>query len=140
MQGFFRVTRTAIRRFSAWLLAALLAIIAGGGEGLHLLPGAGHVIVMGDHTLMLGAPRSSSEPQACGTPACCGVSTGREPTSELMDSESCPICKILGIGCVPAGPGAALFWGVQFQRPSIPAICRLASPPAFYRARAPPMV
>ncbi len=140
MQGSFRVAPTAIRRFSAWLLVALLAIIAGGGEGLHLLPGAGHMIVMGDQTLMLGARRSTPEPQTCGTPACCVDSTGREPTSELMDSESCPICKILGIGYVPAGPGAVLFWVVQFQRPSISAVCRLASPPAFYHARAPPMV
>ena len=140
MQGFFRVTPTAIRRFSAWLLVALLAIIAGGGEGLHLLPGAGHMIVMGDHTLILGGWRSPAEPQACSGPVCCGDSTGREPTSELMDSESCPICKILGIGYVPAGPGAALFRVVQFQRPSIPAVCRLALPLAFYHARAPPLV
>ncbi len=129
-----------IRRFSAWLLVALLAIIAGGGEGLHLLPGAGHLVALGDYTLLVGAPRSAAETNVCCAATCGGNSTGQEPASGPGDSESCPICKILGISYAAGGPAMLLFWGVQLHRPATPPPSRTIAPPIVYLARGPPAV
>lgn len=129
-----------IRRFSAWLLVALLAIIAGGGEGLHLLPGASHPVVLGEYALMVGAPRPTVAFDTCCAATCGGNTTGQEPLSGSGDSESCPICKILGISYAAGGPAMLLFWGVQSHRPATPPPCRSIAPPIFYLARAPPAV
>ena len=89
-----------VQRLVSWLLIALLALIAGVGEGLHSLPGCGHALRVGQVTVLLGvsfpdsqvavSERSSAEPG--GTAA----SPHDGPDIPIRDEDLCPICSTIG--------------------------------------------
>ncbi len=126
-----------IRRTAAWILAALLTLVAGLGEALHWLPGLGHGIVVGERVLLLGlppaGPREAFGPRVCCAGAPCGTSV------PVLDEDDCPICQVLSNNfesdAAAAMPAVDLVAGQPIDPPALNA--RLA--PVVYHARGPPL-
>ena len=89
------MTYPRLKRFVVWSLAALLSLVAGMGEGLHLMPGCGHGIEVGNGVLWVGCfgfensrpTKDRDEP---------GVTVPGKPAPPIQSEEACPICSKLG--------------------------------------------
>jgi hypothetical protein len=84
--------RIPARAKLTWLLATVLTVMAGAGEGLHLLPGCGHAVEIPGGLLYLGIdapeePLSSRD----GNPTC-GSPEGDSPL--ILDEDECAICSV----------------------------------------------
>ncbi len=126
----------ALRRTAAWTLAALLAIIAGVGEGLHFIPGLGHAVLVGERVLVLGETPATPSLGPPISPCCeCSSGTGSLP---VLGEDDCPVCQILGASFAPAAPPPLLAVDVV-ARDTLAGLPVAATPaPALYQARAPP--
>jgi len=128
---------STIRRTAAWTLAALLTIIAGAGEGLHLIPGLGHGVKVGERVLVLGqTPAGPSFGLA--SFSCCECSGG-EGSLPVLDEDDCPICQIVGASFAPSG--VPLLCAADMVVVCSPAALAPAMPraPGVYHARGPPL-
>lgn len=92
-----------MKRFVVWSLAALLALVAGMGEGLHLLPGCGHGTEVGGVVLWVGCFSSdnSSPTNDHDGP---GVTVPGKPAPPIQGEEACTICSKLGKHFTPPSP------------------------------------
>lgn len=89
------MTYPPLKRFAVWCLAALLGLVAGMGEGLHLIPGCGHGIEVGNVVLWVGCfgVDNSRPTKDCDEP---GVTVPGKPAPPIQSEEACPICSKLG--------------------------------------------
>lgn len=123
-------------RLAAWLLIALLAIVAGVREGLHLIPGLGHGIIVGDQVLLLGEEHEG--PWVDSAPRCgCLVAPVRD-TLLVLDEDDCPICNLLGMKLAPGATGLMLLLELQTEKTPFAFVHAEAFVPAAYQARGPP--
>ena len=84
--------RIPARAKLTWLLAAVLTVISGAGEGLHLLPGCGHAVEIPGGLLYLGIDRPA-EPLSSGDGSpTCGSPEGDSPP--ILDEDECAICSV----------------------------------------------
>lgn len=121
-------------RTVASLLVALLAVIAGLGEGLHLLPGLGHGVIVGDHLLLLGIESPCCQGRASG-PAF--FSDGHHGQSvPILDEDDCPVCQLLVASFAPTDAIAAA--DVVAEHCLGAPVATVLIAPAIYNARAPP--
>ncbi len=126
----------ALRRTAAWTLAALLAIIAGVGEGLHFIPGLGHGVMVGERVLVLGEvpdkPRIGLDAEPC-----CACTHGGQSVP-IVEEDDCPICQIIGASFAPDAAAAMPALAVVAEHfLAAPAVAAVPAP-AVYHARAPP--
>jgi hypothetical protein len=129
-------------RSAAWLLVALVAIVGGVGEGLHLIPGLGHGIIVGNQVLVHGeglADFGGAQSGSCSEsrPPCCGEPDGLEGVV-LLDEDDCPICQILSKTFAPGDGAPAVSLAVCAEQLTAEGIGVEAAPPAIYQARVPP--
>lgn len=92
-----------MKRFVVWSLAALLGLVAGVGEGLHLLPGCGHGIEVGNGVLWVGCC-STDEPCPTRDDNGPGVAVPGKPAPPIQGEEACTICSKLGKHFAPPSP------------------------------------
>ena len=119
------------------LLAAGLALIAGMGEGLHLLPGCGHAVECSESGwLFLLDGECQADPLPSRGP---GFRERTSSGNRILDEADCLICRVLGkcpFGFCP------MELEIGTPLPSIPfcfarpVVC--APPRASFSARAPP--
>ncbi len=118
------------------MLVALLAIVAGLGEGLHMIPGLGHGVIVGERVLVLGETPDHS-PVGFNVEPCC-VCNQCGKSIPIVDEDDCPICQILGASFAPDAAAAMPAVDVVAGQPvSVPPVAA-APASAFYQARAPP--
>ena len=125
-----------VSRTVAWLLAALLAVVAGLGEGLHLLPGLGHGVIVGDHLLLLWIESPCCQGRASG-PA--SFSDGHHGQSvPILDEDDCPVCQLLVASFAPTDAIAIAAVDVVAEHCLGGPVATVLIAPAIYNARAPP--
>ncbi|MBN2296008.1 MAG: hypothetical protein JXM70_26485 [Pirellulales bacterium] len=127
------------RKLTIWMLIANLAIIAGVGEGLHLIPGCGHGIELGNRVLLLGVDLPQSDDLPAGDTPC--VKKTSDLKIPIYDEDLCAICSLIGEHCTPSGP--FLFIVAMPLRPEVPWIVLDEVSSAVilsFHSRAPPLV
>jgi len=81
--------RTHAYKATAWLLIAILAIVAGVGEALHWIPGCGHGVPVGNRIVLLGIALPGAEAPTDGLPH-----VDRQGQSiPVYDEDQCAICS-----------------------------------------------
>lgn len=126
--------------FVAWSLAALLGLVAGMGEGLHLIPGCGHGTEVGNVVLWVGCcsfensrpTNDHDEP---------GVTVPGKPPPPIESEEACPICSKLGKHFTLSSPIPVGF--VTRLQTEVPVVVLRDVPvetAGMIKARAPPLI
>lgn len=99
-QSFFSSMFSKVQRLVAWLLIAVLALVAGMGEGLHALPGCGHAVRVRQVTVLLGVSFPDSQVTVDERSPTEGGSTAHRPYESpdipIYDEDLCPICSTVG--------------------------------------------
>ncbi len=83
----------AVYKPIAWLLIAGLAIVAAVGEGLHLIPGCGHGVEVGNGVLLLGISLPEDQQPSDGRPL---VKRPDAQDIPIYDEDLCAICSVVG--------------------------------------------
>lgn len=124
-------------RSIAWLLIAILAIVAGVNEGLHLVPGLGHAVEVGSGYLLQGIDlRERRQATESGK----GIGHPDGPDIPIYDEDQCAICSAVGQSAA-SGHGAELYLVVPLGD-DLPAFSdgRVSTPTGHcFRPRAPPL-
>jgi len=129
----FRASKKPI----TWSLILALTMISGVGEGLHLIPGCGHGIEVGDRVLLLGIriawPGTPISDRPC-------VERSDVPSIPMWDEDDCPICSLLA-QCPSLTSHVQFFLVMPLTHDVAPAAaCDAPSPSLRVRwARAPPL-
>lgn len=128
----------AVRKFVAYVLIALLAIISGIGEGLHWIPGCGHGVAIGDAVLLLGIS-VPDVPRPDDGRTCIGDREG--PRIPVYDEDQCAICSAVGQNCtsVDSPPAILVLQLMQELAPVVHTIAP-AIPARSFQARDPPLI
>jgi hypothetical protein len=112
-----RCSSPAARQGIAWALLASLTVAAGGGEGLHFIPGCGHAVEAGDRVLLIGI--EAADRPASGDPRP-RAARPRGNGVPVHDEGSCSICSFVGKCGTPDG--------ADDGTPSLPALDRSPEP------------
>ena len=129
-----------LKRFVVWSLAALLGLVAGVGEGLHLIPGCGHGVEVGNGVLWVGCcgfetpyPTSDHDQPEVTVPG--------KPAPPIESEEACPICSKLGKHFTLPSPIAVGFVArLQSEAPVVVLRDVPVETAGVIQARAPPLV
>jgi len=81
------------QRSFAWLLAALLGLAHGVGEGWHFVPGNGHLVELPGGYLFVGVVPPHSVPT--GFEGLARVQRARGKTALSAEEADCPICRLV---------------------------------------------
>jgi len=130
--------RFPTRATISWLLAGLLALVAGVGEGWHLIPGCGHAVEMPGGYVLVGVatPRSICCPDA-GSP---GVRRPQGDSVPCYDEDECPTCRLCSQGKLRAEvAGFCPALAVLHAVPATPPETSQARTRQPFDARAPPI-
>ncbi len=130
--------RRSIQSLTCWSLVVLLTAVVALRDGLHLLPGMSHGVVIGNQVVMLGEPSNSTRGGSLDVRCCFWESEGAQ-SFDVLDENECPLCRFFGMK-LAAESCESLPW-IEVQLPlatCLPLnIQRLACP--VYQARAPPL-
>ncbi len=129
---------SAIHKSIAWLLIAELAILAGGADWLHWIPGCGHGVPVGDGIVLLGI-RVEHNPWA--TVDRPHVHRPHGQDIPIYSEDECAICSAAAQKCMSDGFVAfILVMPLVHDLPAV-AVCDMpALTPRPFQARAPPCV
>ncbi len=130
------MTRRSIQQYAAWLLVALLTIVSGFRDGLHLIPGLGHEVMLGERVLLLGAKRADPFGESFSADRCLAASNSE--SAAVLDESECPICHVLGMKLAAAASGTLLPAEPQAAPPRAAVVEFDAFLHTVYQARAPP--
>lgn len=128
---------SAIGKSIAWVLVATLALVAGIGDGLHLIPGCGHGVPVGDRTLLLGISVPWDHRTTDDRPH---VERPEGQDIPIYDEDQCAICSVVGQSCT-SGDSAPLVLVMPLAC-DLPAVVLCDAPVATahpFQARAPPL-
>jgi hypothetical protein len=84
----------AVHRSIAWLLIGAFALVGGAGEGLHLIPGCGHGVEVGQTVVLLGIDPSDAQVPTPDGPS--RVASPEKRSIPVYDEDSCAICSAVG--------------------------------------------
>jgi len=130
--------RFPTRATISWLLAGLLALVFGVGEGWHFIPGCGHAFDLPGECVFVGraSPKTAFSRDA-GSP---GVVRSESDSVPCYDEDECPICHLCAQGKLRAE--AAGFCPALAALHRVPVVApRIAQPRSrqAFDARAPPI-
>jgi len=126
----------AVRRPTGCILIALLTVVSGVGQGLHLIPHCGHAVPVADAFLLLGAD-VSERPMEGSTEVECP----RGEDIPVYDEDQCAICSVVGQSCT--GTDSFQLVLVLPLAEELPPVVLSEAPGAIahaFGARAPPLV
>jgi hypothetical protein len=130
--------RLPTRATISWLLAALLALAAGLGEGWHFIPGCGHAVELPSGYILIGlaSPKAIGSPDA-DFPALRGP---RGDSPPCYAEDECPICRLCGQGKLRTeAAGFSLALAVLHAVPATPPNTSQVPTCQPFDARAPPV-
>ena len=126
-----------VRKSVTLVLIALLAVISGVGEGLHLIPGCGHGVAVGDRVLLLGIDRPDVPPSDNGHSQV-GLPQGvRIP---VFAEEQCVVCSAISQNCTLSDAPPVVLVQHLVQEVPLPSLADTSINLAHsFQARAPPL-
>lgn len=127
-----------MQSLTTWLLVVLLTTFASVREGLHLLPGLSHAVMLGDQAILLGQWQPALF-DASVPPADCITACSDDP-ARALEEDACPICRLLGMKFAPAAPDGVVPVEISVDQPVPASENSEAAVIAVYQARAPPLV
>lgn len=127
-----------IRKQTAWMLIAALAIISGVGEGLHLMPGCGHGSPCGNGYVLLGISLPDDQLPGDDRP---GVDIPNDFKIPFYDEDQCEICSFIAQQATrTATVQFILVMPLAYELPAVAALDAPATEQCCFQARAPPLV
>ena len=130
--------RFSSRAATTWFLAGLFGVVAGMGEGLHLIPGCGHAVELPHGYLFVGLAKPKSTARPDDPSPAVGRPQGGSPS--CYDEGDCPICRLSGQGkVIAAGVSFPLVLPIADHLPAIALQASPARAPQPFDARAPPI-
>ncbi|MGA2253679.1 MAG: hypothetical protein ABSG53_03380 [Thermoguttaceae bacterium] len=114
---------TCGKRKTAWLVIVLYATTVCAGEGLHLLPGCGHIVQLPGGHLSWDALVGDDHASECSHDDRLGHAT--EASHPTHDADGCPICKLCllpvygGSTAAPVSAELILCSAIWFSEPKV---------------------
>lgn len=130
--------RRSIHTLTCWSLVVLLTAVVAMRDGLHLLPGMSHGVVVGNQVVVLGET-ASHDPGGDSYIRCCILEPAGPRSFDVLDEDECPLCRFFGMKLAAEACESLPWIEVQLPFATCPPLLVQVVACSVYQARAPPL-